>query len=95
MFFDDFLFQHEVRKVNDKPTFYRNPDKPSCIEFILENSPLCFHISHCLFTGLSDCHKPVLSVFKATFSKSKPKKIISRKFKKIIEDDFDQKLHGR
>ena len=81
--FDNFLFQHELRSINDRPTCYKNPDKPSCIDFILTNSPLSFHKSNCLFTGLSDCHKLVLSVFKTTFSKSKPKEIINRNFKKI------------
>ena len=41
--FEDFLFQHELRSVNDRPTCYKNPDKPSCIDFILTNSPLSFH----------------------------------------------------
>ena len=40
--FDDFLFQHELRSVNDKPFWYKNPDKPSCIDFILPNRPLSF-----------------------------------------------------
>ena len=93
--FDDFLFQHELRSVNDRPTCYKNPDKPSCIDFILTNSPLSFHKSNCLFTGLSDCHKLVLPVFKTTFSKSKPKEIIYRNFKKFNEKDFNQELRGR
>ena len=93
--FDDFLFQHELRRVNDRPTCYKNSYKPSCIDFILTNSPLSFHKSNCLFTGLSDCHKLVLSVFKTTFSKSKPKEIIYRNFKKFNEKDFNQELHGR
>ena len=78
--FEDFLLQHELSSVNGKPTCYKNPDKPSCIDFILTNSPLSFHKSDCLFAGSSDCHKLVLSVFKTTFSKSKPKEIIYRKF---------------
>ena len=44
--FDDFLFQHELRSVNDRPTCYKNPDKPSCIDFILANSPLSFLNRH-------------------------------------------------
>ena len=93
-YFDDFLFQHELRSVNDKPTCYKNPDKHSCIDFILTNSPLSFHKSDCLFIGLSDCHKLVLSVFKINFSKSKPKEIIYRNFKKF-DEDFNQQLRGR
>ena len=94
-YFDDFLFQHELRSVNDKLTCCKNPDNPSCIDFILTNSPLSFYKSDCLFTGLSDCHKLVLSVFKTTFSKSKPKEIIYRHFKKFNEEDFNQEFHGK
>ena len=88
--FDDFLFQHELKSVNDKPTCYKNPDKLSCTDFILTNSPLTFSKSDCLFTGLSDCHKLMLLVFKTTFSKLKPKEIIYRNFNKFNEEDFNQ-----
>ena len=94
-FFDIFLFQHELKSVNDKPTWYKNPDKPSCTYFVLTNSPLTFYKSDCLFTGLSGCHKSVLSVFKTTFSKSKPKETIYRNFKKFNEEDFNQELRGK
>ena len=84
--FDDFLFQHELKSLNDKPTCYKNPYKqPSYVDFILTNSPLSFYKSDCLFTGLSDCHKSVLSVFKTTFSKSKPKENL---MKKILTKNF-------
>ena len=66
-----------------------------CIDFVLTNSPLSFHKSDCLFTGFSDCYKLELSVFKTTFSKSKPKEIIYRNFKKCNEKDFNQELRGR
>ena len=69
--------------VNDKPTCYKNPSKPSCIDFILTNSSLSFYKSNRLFTGLSDWYKLLMSVFKTTFSKSKPKEVIHRNFKQI------------
>ena len=37
----------------------------------------------------------MLSVSKTTFSKSKPKEIIYRNFKKFNEEDFNQELRGR
>ena len=37
----------------------------------------------------------MLSVFKTTFSKSKPKEIIYRNLKKFNEKDFNQELRGR
>ena len=87
--FSRLLFQHELISVNDKPTCYKNSDKPSYIDFIMTISPLRFYKSDCFFIGLSDCHKLVLPVFKTTFSKSKPKKIIYRNFKKFNEGDFN------
>ena len=65
------------------------------VDFILTNSPLSFYKSDFLFTRLSDCHKAVLSVFKATFSKSKSKEIIYRNFKKFNEEHFNQELRGK
>ena len=44
------------------------------------------------FTGLSDFHKLVLSIFKTTFCKYKPKEIIRRNFKNFEEESFNQEL---
>ena len=48
-----------------------------------------------IFTGLSDFHKLVLSVFKTTFTKSKPKKIIYRNYRKFNQSNFNQDLHNQ
>ena len=77
--------------MNYRPTCYKNPDKPRCVDFILTNSPSSFYKNYCLFAGLSGYHKLLLSVFKRAFSKSKPKEIIYRNFKKFNED-FNQEL---
>ena len=45
-----------------------------------------------LFTGLSDFHKLVLSVFKVTFCKSETKEIMSGDFKNFEEESFNQEL---
>ena len=41
---------------------------------------------------MSDFHKLVLCVFKATFPKSKPKEITYRNFKNFSEENFNQEL---
>ena len=46
-----------------------------------------------ILTGLSDFHKLVLSVFKTTFAKSKPKEIVYRNYRKFNENNFNQNLH--
>ena len=42
-----------------------------------------------IFKGLSDFHKLVLSVFKAMFTKSKPKEIVYRNYRKVNENNFN------
>ena len=73
-----FLYQHELANINKEPTCYKNSENPSCIDFILSNRPKSFVKTNAIFTGFSDFHKLVLSVFKTAFPKSKPKEIIYR-----------------
>ena len=71
--FDAFLYQYNLTSINRYPTCYKNPNNPSCIDHILTNSPKSFFKTETVFTGLSDFHKLVLSVFKLHFSKAKAK----------------------
>ena len=88
-----FLFQYEMQSVNKEPICFKNAHNPSCIDFILTNSPGSFFKMEILFTGLSYFHELVISVFKTTFSKSKAKEIIYRDFKKFSEESFNEKLN--
>ena len=58
----------------------------------MSNRPKSFFKTNTVFTGLSDFHKLVLSVFKTTFPKSKPKEITYRNFKNFSEENFNQEL---
>ena len=58
---------------------------------ILTNSPRSFINKETYFTGLSDCHKLVLSVFK-TFSKTGPKEMMYRDYKNFDQYIFSQEL---
>ena len=89
---DTFLCQHELKSLNKEATCYKNSSKPSCIDLILINSPRSFFSTKTCFTGLSGCHKLVLSVFKATFSKTGPKEMIYRDYKSCDQDIFSQEL---
>ena len=48
----------------NKPTYYKNPEKLSCIDLILTNCPRSFQNSCVVETGLSDFHKIVTTVMK-------------------------------
>ena len=71
---DTFLYQHELKSLNKEATCYKNTNKPSCIDLILTNRPRSFFNTETYFAGLSDCHKLVVSVFKAKFLKQDLKK---------------------
>ena len=74
---------------------YKNSNNPSCIDHILANSPKSFFKTETVFTGLSDSHKLVLSVFKLHFSKAKAKEILYRNFRDFKEDNFNRDLQNR
>ena len=43
----------------------------------------------------SDIHQLVLSVFKTKFTKSKPKEITYRNYRKVLKNHFNQDLHNQ
>ena len=49
----------------NKPTFYRNPANPTCINLILTNCPNYFQNPSTFQTGLLDFHKLILTFFKS------------------------------
>ena len=70
------LYIFVSKSLSKEATCCKKPDKPGCTEIILTNSTRSFFNTETCFTGLSDCHKLVLSVFKRTFSKTGPKEIV-------------------
>ena len=84
------MHQHELKSLNKEVTCYKNPNKPSCIDIILTNSPRSFFNTETYFTKLSDCPKLVLFVFKTTFSKTGPKEMMYRDYKNFDQDIFSQ-----
>ena len=87
-----FLYQHELTNINKELTCYKSSENLSCIDYILSNRPGSCFKTNAVFTGLSDFHKLVLSVFKTTFPKSKRNEITYRNFKSFNQEDFNQEL---
>ena len=59
----------------NKPTCYKNPEEPSCIDLVLTSGPRSFQNYCAIETGLSDFHKLVVTVMKTNYKKSQPKVI--------------------
>ena len=60
----------------NKPTWFKNPDRSSCIDLILTNWPRSFQHSCVIETGLSDFDKMVVAVMKTTYRKLEPRIVI-------------------
>ena len=58
----------------------------------MTNRPRSFFNTETYFTGLSDCHKLVLSVFKTTLSNAGPKEMMYRDYKNFDQDIVSQEL---
>ena len=75
-----------------EPTFYKNPENPSCIDLILTNNLKCFQSSCVVETGLSDFHRMTVTVMKATFKKFEPRIIHYRDYKNFQNDQYRDEL---
>ena len=67
-FYESFLFEHLIKK----PTCYKG-DTPTGIDHIITNIPKRFMKSIALETGISDHNKMIMTIFRSTFAKGKPK----------------------
>ena len=64
---------YNLKNLIKEPTCYKNPNKPSCIDLMLTNKPRSFKHSCVIKTGLSDFHRMIVTVMKATFEKLQPR----------------------
>ena len=87
-FMIDFCELNDLSSLIDKPTCYKNFDKPAWIELILINKPSYFHHSNVFETGLSDFHLLTVTNFKMGFQKLKPQVKTDRNYKNFDNDKF-------
>ena len=87
-----FLYQHDLENLVKEKTCFKNANNPSTIDLFLTKNSLAFQNTTATFTGLSDCHKLVLTVLKTTFSKNKPKDFFYQDYKKFNFFDFNDEL---
>ena len=76
----------------NKPTSYKNPGKPTCIDLILTNCSGSFQNSCVIQTGLSDFHKMIVTVMKTTYWKIGPRVINYRDYKSLSNEGFRESL---
>ena len=62
---------------------------------MLTNKPKSFYNSHSFVSGLSDCHKLIVSILRTLFHKLPPKFVIYRNQKNFHESNFLRYLNSR
>ena len=65
---------------------------PSCIDLLLTNNSCAFQQTTTVCSGLSDCHKLVLTVLKTSIPKGNPREITYRDYKKFDSLKFNNEL---
>ena len=88
---DSFCAIYHLISLIKEPACYKNPEKPTCIDLILTNSPRQFQATLTLETGLSDFHKMTVAAFKSEFPHQKPK-MIYRNYKHCDRNNFEKEI---
>ena len=76
----------------NKPTCYKYPDRPSCIDLIFTNYPRSFQTSCGIDAELSEFHKMVVIVMKTSYRKLEHRIVYYRDFKYFFNNSFKESL---
>ena len=89
---DNFLQDYDSKNIVKEKTCFKSIENPSCVDLFITNSVSSFQNTKVISSGLSDCHKMVVTVLKTTIQKSKPHEIIYRDYSKFNENIFRDNL---
>ena len=87
-----FCTTYNFKSLVNKPTCFKNPNNPSCIDLILTNKSLSFQNTSMIETGLSDFHSLTITTMKCNFQKQVQKVITYRNYKYFDNDRFRNDL---
>ena len=89
----EFLEQYEVENIMKNKTCFKNPDRPTCIDLFLTNSPHSFQNTATISTGLSDFHKMIITLLKSSFIKLKARETYCRDYKNLNSNSLREDLN--
>ena len=78
---ESFLYMHELCNLVKEKTCFKNMQNPNYVELMMFSLFFLRLRTIAISTGLSDCHKLVLTVLKTTVPRSQPKEITYRDYK--------------
>ena len=79
----EFLTKYDSKSLAKDKICFKNPENPRCIDIFITDSIGSFQKTTVVASGLSDFHKMVVTVCKASFQKSKPQEILYRNYKRF------------
>ena len=79
-----FCENYNLKSLIKQPTYYKNSDKPTCIDLILTNFQCMFQSTCVIETGLSDFHLMTVTVMRKTFKKIRSRVINYRSYKDFL-----------
>ena len=88
----EFLYQYNLSNLVKEKTCFKYINNTSCIDLFLTNHPKSFHNTKTISSGMSDCHKMIVTVLKMKFCKAQTKIVYYRNYKKIYKNIFRTKL---
>ena len=91
---ESFHYIHELCNLVKEKTCFKNMQNPSCIDLLLTNNVYTFQQTTAICTGLSDCHKRVLTVLKTTVPRNQPKETTYRDYKQFDRSKFKEELRN-
>ena len=88
----EFCDLYNLKCLIKEPTCFKSRNNPTCIDLMLTNQEKYFQNSLTIESGLSDFHKMIVTVFKATFKKRAPTLIKYRNYSQFNDDFFRSNL---
>ena len=68
-----FMELYDLINLVKESTCFKSVQNPLCVDLFLTNNYQSFQNPIAVSTGISDCHKMIVTVLKRTFEKAKPK----------------------
>ena len=90
----EFLNMCSAKNIVKEETCFKSIENPSCIDLFLTNKPNLFCNTSTINTGLSDCHKMVVTVLRKTFQRAQPKVVSYRDYKNFDNELFKSSLQN-
>lgn len=74
---------YNFKNIVKLPTWYKNPENPSCIDPFLTKNSGSFQDNHVFGTGISDFYELFVTVLRTHFKKQEPKTVKYRNYERF------------